>query len=310
MRAALALLLASVSIPALAAGPQQQPTPDAVDTHIRQVAYSATKRTDLIGVVGQPTTITFPKGESVYRVIQSEEPDPSGVTEAAWRGPGPADVKDSPIGSNLPLWPVRPGVSMMTIVTMTGDGAQKTYAFRLLARPAEAGAADAPGVVFNLIFGGTMPPEQVAAAQRAWFVKKQAQDAQATKDLMLRTRLDAFNANDMTCHYTAKGKRTTSIEPRCPMDDGQWTIMRFPGLSRKPAVYILTGGTDERLARQHGEADFVVVEEIAAHFRLRLGDDVLDIINNGYNPAGEPAGTGTVVPNVERDVIQARTTAQ
>jgi type IV secretion system protein VirB9 len=302
MRMTVFALLASVSAPALAAG---LPPADAPDTHIRQVAYSATKRTDLIGVVGQPTTITFPKGESVYRVIQSEAPDPTGEVEAAWRGPSAEDVKNSPIGSNLPLWPVRPGVSMMTIITMTGDGSQKTYAFRLLARPAEAGAADAPGVVFNLIFGGTPPPEQAAAAQRAWVARKQAQEAQATKDLIVRTRLDAFNAS--TCHYTAKGKRTTSIEPRCPMDDGQWTVMRFPGLSRKPAVYIVSGEDDERLARQHGDGDFVVIEEIAQHFRLRLGDDVLDIINNAYNPAGEPADTGTTAPNVERDVIQART---
>ena len=100
MRTLTAVLLASVSFPALAQS----------DTHIRQVAYSATKRTEIVGVVGQPTTITFPRGESVYRVVQSESADPNGDVQASWRGPRPEDVKDSPIGGNLPLWPVRPGV--------------------------------------------------------------------------------------------------------------------------------------------------------------------------------------------------------
>ena len=83
--------------------------------------------------------------------------------------------------------------------------------------------------------------------------------------------------------------------------------MRFPGLSEKPAVYVIGDDGSERLARQHAAGDFVVVEEIAPHFRLRLGANVLDIINTAYDPAGEPAGTGTTSPTVERDILQAKT---
>jgi len=90
------------------------------------------------------------------------------------------------------------------------------------------------------------------------------------------------------------------------MDNGEWTLMRFPGLSEKPAVYIVGPDNSERLARQHGDGDFVVVEEIAQHFRLRLGPAVLDIVNQAYDPAGRPAGTGTTSPTVQRDVIQAK----
>jgi type IV secretory pathway VirB9-like protein len=300
MRSLTAILLASVSVPALAAQPPGvDPTRD---THIREVAYSPIKRTEIVGVIGQPTTITFPKGESVYRVIQSEAPDESGVVQAPWRSPGETEVKDNPLGNNLPLWPGRPGVSMMTVITQADDThAQKTYAFRLLARPAEAGAEDAPGVVLNLIFTG-IPPAQQAAAAQAWWAKKRAEADQQAKDHL---RSDTLTASAGTCHYSAKGKKTTAIEPRCPMDDGQWTFLRFPGLSRKPAVYIVASGNTERLARQHGDGDFVVVEEIAPLLRLRLGEDVLDIINNRYDPVGAPANTGTISPGVVREVIEA-----
>jgi len=91
------------------------------------------------------------------------------------------------------------------------------------------------------------------------------------------------------------------------MDNGQWTLMRFPGLSEKPAVYVVGDDGGERLARQHGAGDFVVVEEIAPHFRLRLGANVLDILNTAYDPAGKPAGTGTTAPTVQRDILQAKT---
>ena len=82
--------------------------------------------------------------------------------------------------------------------------------------------------------------------------------------------------------------------------------MRFPGLSEKPAVYVVGSDGSERLARQHAAGDFVVVEEIAPHFRLRLGPNVLDIINTAYDPAGKPTGTGTTAPTVERDILQAK----
>ena len=89
--------------------------------------------------------------------------------------------------------------------------------------------------------------------------------------------------------------------------------MRFPGLTQKPAVYIsdpaqLCGADDgahERLARQHGAGDFVVVEEIAQRFCVRLGPNVLQIDNAGFNPAGGPTGTVTIAPGVRRDVISA-----
>lgn len=298
MRMTVALLLASVSVPALA-----EPPP----SHIRQAAYSQLLRTDVVGVVGQPVTITFPKGEEVYRVVQSARPGADGtLLDAGWQAPKPEEIKEQPLGNVVPLWPAEPGTSMLTITTkVAADGSQKVYAFRLVARAADAGAEDAPDVVQNLIFTGapaTTPAQQQAAAA-AWWAKKRADDLAKAGDML---RSAALTSSAETCHYSAKGKRPSTIEPRCPMDNGEWTFLRFPGLSRKPAVYIVIGDNEERLARQHGADDFVVVEEIAARFRLRLGSEVLDIINDSYDPHGQPTNTGTIVPGVVRDVLQAK----
>jgi type IV secretion system protein VirB9 len=312
MRIAATILLASASLAALGQAVAADTTQ--TTTQIRVVPYSPLLRTEIIGVIGQPTTITFPPGESVYRVVQTGKPDKDGtLADAGWQGAAPSEIKDTPLGNNLTLWPVMPGESTMTVITMSSEGAQKVYPFRLLARPDTDGAADAPGVVLNLIFKGGAAPDPAtpaAAARKASAVRASAarekarQVAQAAAEEHLRT--DAFNGADGACHYMAKGGRPTPIQPRCPMDNGQWTLMRFPGLSEKPAVYVVGDGGDERLARQHGAGDFVVVEEIAPHFRLRLGPNVLDVINTAYDPAGKPSGTGTTAPTVQRDILQPK----
>ena len=310
MRITMALLLASVSLAVINHHAMAQDTTQAA-AQIRVESYSPLKRTEIVGVIGQPTTITFPAGENVYRVVQSGKPDKDGtLADAGWEGASPSEIKDTPLGNNLTLWPVLPGESTMSVITMSSEGTQKVYPFRLLAKPDGAGAADSPGVVLNLIFRGGVTPNPApavrkAAVTRVWAARQKAkQEEQQNSEQHLRT--DAFNGSDGTCHYVAKGKRPNPIAPRCPMDNGEWTLMRFPGLSAKPAVYVVGPDNSERLARQHGDGDFVVVEEIAQHFRLRLGPDVLDILNQAYDPAGRPAGTGTTSPTVKRDIIQAK----
>jgi type IV secretion system protein VirB9 len=311
MRIAATILLASVSLAALGHAAIADTTQSAAQ--IRVVPYSPLLRTEIVGVIGQPTTITFPPGESVYRVVQTGKPNKDGaLADAGWQGASPAEIKDTPLGNNLTLWPVMPGESTMTVITMSSVGGQKVYPFRLLAKPDADGAADMPGVVLNLIFkgGAASDPPTPAAARKTVAVRvsaarqKASQIAQAAAEQHLRT--DAFNGANGVCHYIAKGRRPNAIEPRCPLDNGQWTLMRFPGLCEKPAVYVVGQDGGERLARQHGAGDFVVVEEIAPHFRLRLGPAVLDILNTAYDPAGKPAGTGTTAPTVQRDILQAK----
>jgi type IV secretory pathway VirB9-like protein len=312
MRMTVAILLASVSLAAIDHHAIAQDTTQAA-AQIRVESYSPLKRTEIIGVIGQPTTITFPAGENVYRVVQTGKPDKDGtLADAGWEGASPSEIKDTPLGNNLTLWPVVPGESTMSVITMSSEGTQKVYPFRLLAKPDGTRVADSPDVVLNLIFKGGAASQAASApaVQKATFTRvsaarqKAKQEEQEIAEEQLRT--DAFNTSAGTCHYIAHGIRPNLIEPRCPMDNGEWTLMRFPGLSEKPAVYIVGPDNSERLARQHGTGDFVVVEEIAQHFRLRLGPDVLDILNQAYDPAGRPAGTGTTSPTVKRDVIQAK----
>ncbi len=61
MRIAAAILLASVSLAAISHPAAAQDSPQA-PTQIRVVRYSPLLRTEIVGVIGQPTTITLPAG--------------------------------------------------------------------------------------------------------------------------------------------------------------------------------------------------------------------------------------------------------
>lgn len=313
-------ILTLVSLAALLASPAMADDTGAA-AQIRVVGYSALRRVDVIGLVGQPTTITFPVGEQVFRIVQTGAVGKDGaIGDAGWQGATPEELKAAPLGNNLTLWPARPGQSTMSVITMQPNGEQKVYPFRMIARAADADASE--GVTLNLIFKGDAPAVTPPAAVVAGPAKPTVQPTQAaiaawratqkekTEAKLRQTRADAFNPAGETCGFEAHGKTLTTIAPKCPLTDGQWTVFRFPGLSKKPAVYIGTcedGKDDERLARQHEAGDFVVVEEIAANFCLRLGTDVLDIRNNHYDPAGKPSPSGTVDPDVKRDLIRAVT---
>jgi type IV secretion system protein VirB9 len=210
------------------------------------------------------------------------------------------------------LWPATTGESYMTVITETSTGVQRPYSFHLVAKPA-SDDVQTGDVTLNLIFKGGVAPGVTAAttddpspAVRPRLARYR-RDPNALEDAAMRLRTDSFNPADDQCHYVAHGVRPNAITPLCPLSNGVWTLFRFPGLSKKPSIYIVGSDGAERLARQHESGDFVVVEEIAQHFRLRLSPDVLDILNTGYNPAGNPSGSGTIAPSVQRQILQART---
>jgi len=285
------------------------------DGQIKVMACSSYKRTTLTGVVGHPTTFTFPQGQEVYFVNQSGKMHSDGTRgDAPWSGPKQEEIKDTPLHNNLTLWPALPGESTMTVITQTPQGYQTPYPFRLIALSEET-PDNAPNVVFNLICKGgpaagasaenAVPSSglgEPAKPRRVASRKRQRQDEQEAA--RARLRVDAFNGQG-GCHYHAHGLAPNPLAPLCPLDNGSWTIMRFKGLSPKPSVYVVKDDGTERLARQHGSGDFVVIEELAFTFRLRLGVHVLDIVNDAYSPAGNDPDTGTVTPSVHRDVIKA-----
>lgn len=303
-------------------------------SHVKVAQCSPLIRQELKIIVGHPLVILFPKGENVWLNPSSGKVDPNGIkpVEPTVEVIDKKDI-NQPLRNLFTVWPDAAGVSTLTVVVQTDDGSLKTYPFTLTSvinEPAtkdDKGTLNDPDITLNLMCQNNPVPRQSVVAQGnataqtmhiaaplvhpVFTTRRQTQAEKTEAEDRLRT--DAFNSHGTeVCHYHAKGKQPSRVEPMCPMDNGQWTLIRFKGLTRKPAVYIGTcedDADDERLARQHGSGDFVVVEETAANFCLRLGsdpNDVLQIVNDKYDPIGNDPGTGTISPTVQRDVIQAK----
>lgn len=294
-------------------------------SHVKITQCSPTVRQNITAVVGHPITVVFPQGENAWLAPMSGKVDPVKGVEPQIEGVKPEDIQKMPNKNVMTLWPDAAAVTTMTAIMQLPDGSLKTYPFLINAIADGQGVLDREDITLNLIctnhpVGAVRPvPAPIAApsgpapvVHAAAAVRRQVLTAGQKAEAEERLRTEAFNGDDGVCHYHAKGRSLASISPMCPMDNGQWTLIRFKGLTRKPAIYVGScedGNDQERLARQHETGDFVVIEEIAPRFCLRLGSnpsDVLEVINDHYDPVGNSPDTGTTSPAVRRELIQAK----
>jgi type IV secretion system protein VirB9 len=275
------------------------PPPGATDQHIRKVPYDQMNRTALVGEIGRETTITFGADERIGRVV-------FGQPEAElWLGPDPKDVQAQALRNNLPLWPMKVGPTNMQVTTALPDGSQRIYQFALVARMPDSDGGDDPDVTFGLIF--TYPQVVKQEAVTAWKAHKADADKQAAK---ARLAVDVFYG-ERNWSYVARPNRAwvANAWPKPEVsDNGQLTAFLFQGNVAEPAIYIVDTpvcgpGGHERLAPFADQVGLKVVQTTAQHFRLRLGDAVMEVCNLNFDPVGQNPGTGTTTPNVVREVV-------
>lgn len=297
---ALAVLLSAGIGPAMALN---VPLPGNIDPHIRTVPYDQMNRTALVGEIGRETTITFGPDERIGRVVFGQPTD-----AILWEGPDPKEVKELALHNNLPLWPVKLGSTNMQVTTALPDGSQRIYQFALFARTPDTDGRDDPDVTFGLIF--TYPQVVKQEAIATWRARKAEADKEKAKD---RLKVDIFYG-ERNWQYVARPNKVwvANAWPKPEVsDNGQLTAFLFQGNVPEPAIYIVDTpecgpGGHERLAPFANQGTLQVVQTTAQHFRLRLGDGVMEVCNKNFDPVGQGPGTGTTSPNVVREVITAK----
>ena len=280
----------------------ETPTPSKFDPHMRTAPYRAGDRVLLEDTLGRSLTITFSPKEHIALVIFGDSL--ANGSTPAWEGPDQKQLANQSLGNVLPLWPLRPGQEDMQVITKDDVGERKVYQFELVAMPAPAASdpcsqddCDDPNATYGLTF---TYPDDVRAAQIAAWRASQAQRAKQLAEDRLAT--DIFSG-PRNWKYMAQGK-DKNLAPTEVSDNGRVTAFRFVNNTEIPAIYAVTGKglKDERLLAWSMQDDMVVVQETDARFRLRLGSEVLDIINEGYVPGGINYRTGTVSASVIREI--------
>lgn len=285
MRAAIAAaLLAGLSAtPAVAI---QDPQAGTRDPRVRTVVYDEMNVVRVVGTLLASTQVVFGPEEEIAHIAVGDA--------AAWQV--------APAANLLFLKPTElRGPTNMQVVTRRGSGERRSYQFELRARDG-AVTADAGEAMFKVIFRYPDDERRAAAA-------RVAEARAAATERLARDRLDVDHFyGPRNWRYSAQG--STAIEATEVSDNGRLTAFRFPVNAEVPAIYIVAPDGSEAIAPRTVRGELVLVHATAAQFRLRRGAEVLCVFNHGHDPLGQNPGTGTVTPEVAREVRPSRSTQQ
>ncbi len=279
------LFLGAVLAATVASSPAwalQDPQPGVPDKRIRTVAYNAAQVTDIYGAVGAALTIQFADAETIQQVTLSDT----------------ADMKRAVAGNVLWLKPTMAMLSQpISIRTTTADGKARLYMFQFQTR--EGGTTEAtPNTYYLVRF--IYPADAYAARVAAWRRAQAAARETAAADALRAVPVAPANNR----RYVAQGDH--ALAPADVWDDGNSTFLHMPGNTRVPAIFVLNPDGKEATATYTVEGNLITVHQTSRGLRLRDGNSVLCIWNQGYSAVGDKTNTGTTSPMVER-VIKAST---
>jgi len=261
------MLLSSLLL-GLVATAETVPARGQVDARVRTAPYNSDQVYKLYGFVGYAIELIFEEGE---RFAGTGGGDLEGVTVDAH-------------GSSVLLKP-RAAIVATNLVVFTD---RRAYRFDYTV------AARAPNRLIDEVMYAvrfTYPPVLTASGE----------DPQATVE---RDLAAADAARPRNRDYWYCGNR--ALQPVATSDDGVHTRITFGDRSEIPAIFVRNEDDSESLLNFSMESGDVVIHRVASRFVLRRGKLTGCIVNKGYAGAGLRLDSGTVSPQIERDVKGAR----
>jgi type IV secretion system protein VirB9 len=239
-----------------------------LDPRIRTAAYDPAQVYKLQGFVGYAIELIFEDGEQ-------------------FAGTGGGDLEGVTVdahGSSVLLKP-RAAIVATNLVVFTDRRAYR-FDYTVSARPPNRTTDE---VMYAVRF--TYPPPRTI----------EGEDPRAQVERELAT---AAAARPRNMDYWYCGHR--SLQPVATSDDGVHTRITISDRSEIPALFVRNEDGTESLLNFSMDAGDVVIHRVAPRFILRRGRLTGCIVNRGFAGAGLRLDTGTVSPQVERDVRGAR----
>jgi type IV secretion system protein VirB9 len=245
------------------------PARGSVDGRIRATAYDSEQVYRLRGYVGYQIDLEFEVGESFV-------------------GLGAGDIEGlSYFGQDNHLFLKPKAAKVATNLTVLTN--RRRYQIDYTAVP-QRPTLDDENVIFALRF--TYTPSTSQAAEEA-----------ATKHIA--TALEAASATrPQNIDFWYCGN--PDLRPVAASDDGVHTRLRFAANADLPAIFVSNADGSESLLNFSMDAGDVIVHRVARQFILRRGKLTGCIVNKGFSGSGLRLDSGTVTPEVERQVPGAQ----
>jgi type IV secretion system protein VirB9 len=260
---AAAALQCSLFSPALLA--EMVPVRGVVDSRIRAAVYDSEQVYRVRGYVGYQIDFEFESGETFV-------------------GLGAGDMEGlSYFGEDNHLFLKPKAAKVATNLTVLTN--RRHYQIDYSAVPRHPGRDD-QDAIFAVRFTYPVSPSQTAAGQAAKRIETALEDASAKRPQ---------NIDYWYCGSPA-------LRPVGASDDGVHTRLRFAANADLPAVFVRNADGSESLLNFSMDAGDVIVHRVARQFILRRGRLAGCVVNQGFSGGGLRLESGTVAPEVERQV--------
>lgn len=257
------------------------------DSRIQYVNYNPGEVVVVRAMAGLGTRVVFAPGETILDVA-------SGFTQG-WEFSDRRNIlyikpKSVAVGQGVPAMTPQAGKWDTNLMVTTN---LRMYDIDLHLLPNNSGKAPARHAVYRVEY--RYPDDELAAA-KALAEKNRA-----------RAKLDAKPAPRNWNYSMQIGDASENIAPTMAYDDGRFTYLKFPNNRDFPSAFLVAADKTESLVNSHIDPampDTLVLQRVSKEMILRLGNAVVGIYNDSFDPDGVPAHQGTTVPGVMR-VIKA-----
>jgi type IV secretion system protein VirB9 len=241
------------------------PTRGAADSRIRAAAYDSEQVYKVLGYVGYQIDFEFETGETFV-------------------GLGAGDIEAlSYAGQDNHLFLKPKAARVATNLTVLTN--RRRYQVEYSAVPRRPSSDDSD-VIFVLRFTYPPVPSRSAAEQAAKRIDTALEGASAKRPK---------NIDYWYCGSPA-------LRPVAASDDGVHTRLRFAANADLPAIFVHNADGTESLLNFSMDAGDVIIHRVAQQFILRRGKLAGCIANHGSGGGGLRLESGTVAPDVERQV--------
>lgn len=286
------------------------PAPSSNDTRIRLLDYKPNEVTHIRVQRGVVTRIVLAKDEQIRVAVVGLSSECGSQTDE-W-------CISAAEGSNQIFVRPRDNARMNNMELHTSKR-DYSFVFQVTSGAVSHGKRNDPQVpFFRVVFQypeSKPKPIALSQAERATVASNLLQRADATAAARVPQSVPKNHGMTPTQQLAAEGVEVRNsnytkqvlpkgedAEPTMVFDDGRFTYFEFPGAREIPAVFAHGSDGEPTRVNWHMTGPFVVVQRTARKFTLRVGDAVVGVFNEAFDPTGIDTPTATVSPDVQRDI--------
>jgi type IV secretion system protein VirB9 len=224
-------------------------------------------------------------------LLQLEEDERLNITDTGALGMGDSKAWKLGVQGNGILMKPQASFPNTNLIIVTN---KRTYVFEILT----VANGHSPTYVVRFMYPDTEAKQKEERRLQAIKTAKEARENDLQRANIYSKAKLIFNPNYSWIGSSSKqsSKSVTLLKPSAAWDDGRFTHLQYDNAASMPNFYkVLPDGTEALINSNIDpqEKNTVILQEVVRMIRVRLGEEVIEVINNAFVvPAFNKSGTG------------------